>query len=64
MAVIANHFSEGLLPGGYLGVDVFFVISGFVITRSLVARSAIGLGNFLIAFYARRARARARSLAL
>ena len=31
-AVIAHHFRDNLLPGGYLGVDIFFVISGYVIT--------------------------------
>jgi peptidoglycan/LPS O-acetylase OafA/YrhL len=31
-AVIINHFNKNLLPSGYLGVDIFFVISGFVIT--------------------------------
>jgi peptidoglycan/LPS O-acetylase OafA/YrhL len=35
IAVICCHFSEKILPSGYLGVDVFFVISGFVITASL-----------------------------
>lgn len=34
LAVIMHHFG-GLLPSGFLGVDVFFVISGFVITLSL-----------------------------
>ena len=38
LAVIVNHFNERLLPGGYLGVDVFFVISGFVILTSLASR--------------------------
>ena len=35
LAVILNHINKQLLPGGFLGVDVFFVISGFVITLSL-----------------------------
>lgn len=35
-AVVVFHVNPTLLPGGYLGVDIFFVISGFVITRSLI----------------------------
>lgn len=35
LAVIVFHFWKDALPGGFLGVDVFFVISGFVITKSL-----------------------------
>ena len=31
IAVIINHFNKDILPGGYLGVDIFFVISGYVI---------------------------------
>ena len=34
VAVLINHFNKDLLPSGYLGVDIFFVISGFVITSS------------------------------
>lgn len=30
LAVIAHHFNSSLLPGGYLGVDIFFVISGLL----------------------------------
>jgi len=36
LAVIICHFEESILRSGYLGVDVFFVISGFVITASLL----------------------------
>ena len=35
VAVIINHLNKSWLPGGFLGVDVFFVISGYVITASL-----------------------------
>ena len=54
IAVLINHFNEGFLPGGYLGVDVFFVISGYVITSSLSARSSEAFSEFIGAFYARR----------
>eukprot|EP01013_Petalomonas_cantuscygni_P025872 TRINITY_DN4799_c0_g1_i1.p1 TRINITY_DN4799_c0_g1~~TRINITY_DN4799_c0_g1_i1.p1 ORF type:complete len:691 (+),score=-42.76 TRINITY_DN4799_c0_g1_i1:76-2148(+) len=53
-AVLANHFFELYAPNGYLGVDIFFVISGFVITGSLYGREQNGLGQFLVAFYTRR----------
>src|SRR5699024_8319068 len=50
------HLSPDLMPGGYVGVDVFFVISGFLIT-SLLYREASGRGRVLLGrFYVRRVR--------
>jgi peptidoglycan/LPS O-acetylase OafA/YrhL len=54
VAVIINHFNKDLLPSGYLGVDIFFVISGYVITSSLSERENKSFGDFLMSFYARR----------
>ncbi len=54
IAVIINHFNETLLPSGYLGVDIFFVISGYVITSSLATHAKESFGDFLTGFYARR----------
>ena len=54
LAVILNHFNDTLIPGGYLGVDIFFVISGYVITSSLFYRNDKSLVNFLLNFYSRR----------
>lgn len=54
LAVILFHFNEALLPSGFLGVDVFFVISGFVITGSLARHQEHRLRPFLLQFYARR----------
>lgn len=55
MAVVIGHFSSALLPSGHLGVDVFFVISGYVVSSSLnnTGRNE-GLLEFLGRFYARR----------
>ena len=53
-AVIMNHFNHDSLPSGYLGVDIFFVISGFVITASLLNRPSQSLGSLLSSFYSRR----------
>ena len=54
IAVIINHFNKEILPGGYLGVDIFFVISGFVITSSLYQRPSKNFKDFIIGFYERR----------
>jgi peptidoglycan/LPS O-acetylase OafA/YrhL len=54
LAVIANHIDDRWLPSGHLGVDVFFVISGYVITLSLQGRDGDALWPFLRDFYRRR----------
>ena len=54
VAVIINHFNKDILPGGYLGVDVFFIISGFVITSSLYQRPSKNFKDFIYGFYERR----------
>ena len=54
VAVIINHFNKDILPGGYLGVDIFFVISGFVITSSLYQRPSENFRDFISGFYERR----------
>jgi peptidoglycan/LPS O-acetylase OafA/YrhL len=56
LAVIINHFNEEILPGGYLGVDIFFVISGFVILASLASRQTTSFKALFLDFYARRVR--------
>jgi peptidoglycan/LPS O-acetylase OafA/YrhL len=62
--VIVFHLVPGLLPGGYLGVDIFFVISGFLITTLLLReRAATGRIAFR-AFWVRRARRLLPALAL
>ncbi|WGX99959.1 acyltransferase family protein [Nocardioides sp. QY071] len=56
LAVVGYHLFPHRLPGGFLGVDMFFVLSGFLITAELV-RGADGSGRPAFApFWARRAR--------
>ena len=54
LAVIINHFDKSIIPSGYLGVDIFFVISGFVITSSLDKRKSNNFKEFILSFYERR----------
>lgn len=55
LSVIIFHFGLGV-PGGYIGVDIFFVISGFLITSILLNRLEQPAGEFFAHFYERRAR--------
>lgn len=55
LLVILQHAHAGLLPAGYLGVDIFFVVSGYLITGMLAREYAQG-GIRFGAFYLRRAR--------
>lgn len=55
IAVVIFHAFPAVLPGGYVGVDVFFVISGYLITGIIVGE--IERGQFTLAgFYIRRIR--------
>ncbi|MEA5391582.1 acyltransferase family protein [Cyanobium gracile UHCC 0139] len=56
IAVLVNHLDPRWLPGGFLGVDIFFVISGYVVTSSLLARRDGSRWQFLRRFYGRRIR--------
>ena len=55
LPVVLFHAFPNLLPGGFIGVDIFFVISGYLITSILL--KDIQAGNYSIKkFYARRVR--------
>jgi len=53
--VVLYHFGFGVFSGGFVGVDVFFVISGFLITSIIVREISAGRFSF-VDFWARRAR--------
>lgn len=55
VAVVINHLAPTLLPGGYVGVDIFFVISGYLITSIILSEMATG-GLNTMRFYERRVR--------
>ena len=63
ISVLVNHAFPGALPGGFVGVDVFFVISGYLIGRHLL--QDIQANRFsILGFYSKRARRIFPALAL
>ncbi len=55
LSVVLFHFAHQVLPGGYLGVDIFFVLSGYLITQ--IIHGEIVAGRFTVTgFYERRVR--------
>ena len=55
VSVVVYHAAESLLPGGFVGVDIFFVISGYLISQLLIRD--LRQGTFSIArFYVRRSK--------
>lgn len=53
LAVVIYHFHSILIPKGFLGVDVFFVISGYLVTN--IITTSIALNSFsLVGFFKRR----------
>ena len=55
IAILIYHYFPSLLPGGFVGVDIFFVISGYLITSILVEESRSSAFSFRL-FYFRRIR--------
>jgi peptidoglycan/LPS O-acetylase OafA/YrhL len=63
LSVLVNHAFPRMLPGGFVGVDIFFVISGYLIGGHLLQDIQAGRFNIL-GFYAKRARRIFPALAL
>ena len=53
ISVIIFHLEQSYFPNGYLGVDIFFVISGYVITKSIIKDFSKNKFNFLEFYYKR-----------
>ena len=54
LSVVLYHLNAKWLPGGFSGVDIFFVISGFIVSASVGSLDRVGLLRFIALFYARR----------
>lgn len=53
LSVIVYHIDKEWLPGGFAGVDMFFVISGYLITSLILSRRAVGHFSFAEFYYGR-----------
>ena len=56
IAVMVYHANSSWLPGGFLGVEMFFVISGYLITLLIIAERERSYTVSLVGFWKRRAR--------
>ena len=54
LSVMMYHLNKNWFPGGFVGVDIFFVISGFVVSMSASRLGNVGFINFASHFFARR----------
>jgi peptidoglycan/LPS O-acetylase OafA/YrhL len=54
MAVVLYHLDPSYFPGGFAGVDIFFVISGFVVSLSTARYQSSSLIDILLTFYQKR----------
>ena len=54
IAVVIFHLNQSWLPGGFTGVDIFFVISGYVVTASIFRSHSNKILEHLFEFYVRR----------
>ena len=54
LSVVIFHLDERFLKGGFVGVDLFFVISGYVIARSLFESNSSIFSSYIVGFYRRR----------
>lgn len=48
LGVLINHANSAWLPGGFLGVDCFFVLSGYVVARSWISHQGEATKNFYV----------------
>jgi peptidoglycan/LPS O-acetylase OafA/YrhL len=53
-SVILYHINPSFCPSGFVGVDIFFVISGFVVARSVSTNASESFAAFILDFYRRR----------
>lgn len=56
ISVIIYHLNRGWMHGGFFGVDIFFVVSGFVVSAALANRDTSKISEFVWHFYSRRIR--------
>jgi len=54
LSVFTYHLNESFMPSGFLGVDIFFIISGYLITNSLEKYKKVSLTDYLKNFYEKR----------